>query len=79
MKLYAKNDDDLKGLLSTVKRFSDDIEMQFGQGKYVKVTFKKDSQEKSKNITLDINTIITEGEHNKTYKYFGINEANDIK
>ena len=30
LKLYAKNDDDLEGLLSTVKRFNGDIGMQFG-------------------------------------------------
>ena len=32
-KLYAKINDDLEGLLSTVKRFRDDIEMQFGRNK----------------------------------------------
>ena len=30
LKFYAKNDDDLKGLLNTVKLFSNDLEMQFG-------------------------------------------------
>ena len=29
-------------------------------------------------ITLDINTEITKLEHNKTYKYSGINKANSI-
>ena len=29
LKLYAKNDDDLEDLLRTIKRFRDDIEMQF--------------------------------------------------
>ena len=28
-KFYARDDDDLKGLQSAIKRFSDDIEMQF--------------------------------------------------
>ena len=58
LKLYAKKDDDLS-LLSIVKRFSDDIGMQFGLRKREKVTFKKDSLVKSKNIILDINTEIT--------------------
>ena len=41
-----KNEDDLEGLLSTVKRFYDDIEMQFGLDKCVKVTLRKGSVEK---------------------------------
>ena len=49
--------------------------MQFGLDKYAKVTFKKASLGKSKNIILDINTEITGLEHNKACKYFGINEA----
>ena len=59
-KLYAKINDDLEGLLSTVKRFRDDIEMQFWLNKCAKVSFKKGSQVKSKNISLIINTEITE-------------------
>ena len=52
--------------------------MQFGLEKCEKVTFKKGALVKSKNINLDINIEITELEDNKTYKYFGINEANGI-
>ena len=33
LKLYAKNDKELEGLLSTVKQFSDDIGMEFGLDK----------------------------------------------
>ena len=43
LKLYSKNYDDLQGQWDTVKIFSDDIEMQFGQEKYAKVIFKKRS------------------------------------
>ena len=55
LKVICKNDDDL----STIKTFSDDIGMQFGLNKYVKVTFKKGSLIKSKNIIVDMNTEIT--------------------
>ena len=65
LKLYAKHDDDLEGLLSTVKRLSDDIMMQFGLDNCTKVTFRKVLIIKSKNITLDINRKIIELEHNK--------------
>ena len=40
-KLYAKTDDDFEGLQCTVKRFSDDTEMQFSLDKCAKVRFKK--------------------------------------
>ena len=33
LKLYAKNDKEFEGLLSTVKQFSDDIGMEFGLDK----------------------------------------------
>ena len=52
--------------------------MQFGLDKHVKVVFRKGLQIKSKIIMWNINTEITELEHNKIYKYLGINEVNDI-
>ena len=72
-----KNDEDL-GLLSPDKRFSDDIGRQFCLEKSAKITFRKGSLVKSKNIPLDMSTKITESEHNKTCTYLGINEANGI-
>ena len=60
--------------VTNVKRFSDDIGKQFDLEKHAKVTFKKGSLVKPKTITLDINTEITKFEHNKTYKYLGIND-----
>ena len=78
LEIYEKNKDDLEGLLSTVKRFSDDIGMQFGLEKCSKYAFKKGSEINSKEMTLDINTENTALEHNKTYEYLGINEAKGI-
>ena len=60
LKLYTKNDDDLESLQSTVKRFSDDIGIQFGQNKCAKVTFRKGLLVKSKNFILGINTEIAD-------------------
>ena len=45
---------------------------------FKKVTFKKGLPLKSKNMTLDINTEMTDSEHNTIYKYLRINEANGI-
>ena len=58
--ICKKNDDDWDGLLNTVKRFSDDAEMQFSLEKFAKVTFKKGLQVKSKNTPFDINMEITD-------------------
>ena len=52
--------------------------MWFGLEKSAKVTFKKGSLAKTKIFTPDINTEITKLEYNKTYEYFGIDEANGI-
>ena len=49
--------------------------MQFGLEKCVKVTFKKGSLVKFKNIIRCINTKITMLEHNKTYEANGINHS----
>ena len=46
----------IRGLLTTVKRFSDDVTMQFDLEKCTKISFSKASLEKSKIISLDINT-----------------------
>ena len=43
--------------------------MQFCLDKSAKVTFNKGSQVKSTNITLDINTELSELEGDKAYKY----------
>ena len=75
--LYAKNKDD-SGLMSIVKIFNYNSGIQYCLDKTAKVTFKKASLVKSKSIIQDINTEITELEHNKTYKYLGINELKGI-
>ena len=38
--MYAKNDNQQTGLLSIVKKFSDDIKMEFGLDKCAKASFK---------------------------------------
>ena len=63
-----KNDDDLEGLLNTIKWFRNDIVMQFRLYKWAKV----------ENITLHINTEITELKYNKIYKYLKVNETNEM-
>ena len=58
LKLYAKDDSELEGLLRIVKGFSYDIGMEFGLSKCAKATFKRGKLEKSDHVRLDEETII---------------------
>ena len=57
LKLFAKNDQQLQGLLNIVKQLSDNIWMGFGLDKCAKVTFIRGELLKGKNITLDTTTV----------------------
>ena len=60
LKLFAKDDHKLEGLL-TVKKFSDDIGMKFGLGSCRRETFLKEKRvEKSASVELDNSTKIKE-------------------
>ena len=78
LKLFARNDNELTGLLDTVKKFSDDIGMQVGVDKCVKVTFIKGKIAKTENITLIVSTTIRELDQEGTYKYLSFQEAEGI-
>ena len=79
LKLYARNDEELEGLLKTVKSFSDDIGMQFGLDKCAKATFKRGKLVDSENIILEVDTVIKELDQEGTYKYLGVNEGDGIQ
>ena len=78
LKLFARNDSELTGLLDTVKHFCDDIGMQFGLDKCAKATFTKGKIVKTENIILDVSNSINEMEHERMYKYLGIQEAEGV-
>ena len=69
----------VKGLLKTVKGFSDDIGMEFGLDKCAKATFIHGKLTKSSAISLDIDTHIRNLDPEDTYKYLGVNEGNGTK
>lgn len=79
LKLYARNDDELEGLLKTVKAFSDDIGMEFGLDKCAKASFKRGKLVNTDNIILDDDSVIKELDQEGTYKYLGINEGDGIQ
>ena len=68
LKLFASNDNELEGLLKTMKAFSDDIGMEFGLRKCAKATFKKGKLEQIKNVVLDDDSVIKELDQEGTYK-----------
>ena len=78
LKLFAKNDQQLQGLLNIVKQFSDDIRMEFGLDKCAKATFFRGKLLKAKNITLDTVMVIKDLETEESYKYLGVTEGDGI-
>ena len=79
LKLFAKNDHELEGLLQTAKKFSDDICMKFGLEKCAKATFLKGRLEKSTSIELVNSTKIKELAQEEVHRYLGVNESNRIQ
>ena len=58
LKLFAKDNNDLEGLLQTMKKFSDDIGRSFGLNNCVKATFKRGKLTGTTSVELDCNTVI---------------------
>ena len=74
LKLCAKDDSELEGLLKRVKGFSDDVGMEFGLSKCAKATFKRGKLEKSDHVWLHEETMIKDLEQLKVYKYLAFDE-----
>ena len=79
LKLYAKNDEQLEGLLKTVKMFSDDINMQFGLDKCAKAAFMRGKLAKILSSELDKANSIQDTDQEGTHKYLVINEGDGIQ
>lgn len=79
MKTYSKDDNQQAGLLTVVKKFSDDIRMEFGLEKCAKATFKRGKLTKTSDLQIDTGTSIRELDQVEAYKYLGINEGDGIQ
>ena len=79
LKLLVKDDNNLEGLLQTVKKFSDDIGMPFGLDKSAKATFKREKLTGTTSVGLNWNTGIKDLEQEKVYKDLGVDESNGIQ
>ena len=53
LKLYGTSDSQLNGLISTVKKVSDDIQMEFRLDKCAKATFKRGKKVSAEGILLN--------------------------
>ena len=53
LKAFAQNDEKLAEHLKLVKRYSDDIQMEFGPDKCAKRTFVQGKSTKTENIKID--------------------------
>ena len=73
MILYRTSDNQLTGLINTVKRVSDDIKMEFGVDKCAKATFKKGRKTAAEGIPLNDNQVIQDIDQAVTYKYLPSN------
>ena len=77
LKIYSKSDSDLRSLLRIVKKFSDDITMEFGLKKCAKISIIKGKMVRSSNISLNEHKHIKELSNTESYKYLGVEESSN--
>ena len=66
LKLYGKNNKEVDGVLCTVKKFSDDIDMEFGLDKCAKPTFIRGRLTSTSEIKLSEDTSIRQLDQEET-------------
>ena len=79
LKLYGTSDNQLTGLINTVKNVSDDIKMEFGLDKCAKASFKRGKKVSAKGIPLNDNQVIKDLDQAETYKYLGMEEGEGVQ
>ena len=75
LKLYGTSDNQLNGLISTVKKVSDDIQMEFGLDKCAKATSKRGKKVSAEGILLNDHQIIQDLDQTETCKYLGMEKG----
>ena len=68
LKLYGTSDNQLNGLISTVKKVSGDIQMEFGLDKCAKATLKRGKKVSAEGILLNGHQLIQDLDQAETYK-----------
>lgn len=78
LKIFAKNEDQLRQTMHIIKTFSDDVKMDFGLDKCGTVVVKRGKRVNSQNIQLNDGSTIKNLDQNDVYKYLGVDENDDI-
>ena len=79
LKLYGTSDNQLTGLINTVKNVSEDIKMEFGIDKCAKASFKRGKKVSAEGIPLNDNQVIQDLDQAETYKYLGMEEGEGVQ
>ena len=79
LKLYGKSSNELESLLNTVRIFSTDISMEFGLEKCATLTIHKGKGTHTEGLTLSNNNIIKGLSLEESYKYVGVQQAEDVR
>ena len=79
LKLCGTSDNQLNGLISTVKKVSDDIQMELGLDKCAKATFKRGNKVSAEGILLNDHQLIQDLDQAETYKYLGMEEGEGVQ
>ena len=79
LKLYAGNEKGLDALIRKVHAFSRDIGMEFGLEKCAKSVIKKGKKVPGQNLEIEDGKFVEDLEHDKTYKYLGIEENHTLE
>ena len=78
LKLYETSDNQLNGLISTLKKVSDDIQMGFGLEKSANVQ-KRGKKVSAEGILLNDHQLIQDLDQAETYKYLGMEEGEGVQ
>ena len=79
LKLYGKNTKEIESLIQTVRKFSEDIKMEFGIDKCAIMEMKSGKMVNTPGCKLPNESTIKGLNLDDNYKYLGILEADDIK
>ena len=69
LKLYGTSDNQLSGLINTVKNVSDDIKMEFGLDRCAKASFKRGKKVAAEGIPLNDNRVMEDLDQPEIYMY----------
>ena len=79
LKLYGTSDNQLTGLINTVKNVSDDIKMEFGLTSVQRHHSREARKFSAEGIPLNDNKVIQDLDQAETYKYLGMEEGEGVQ